>query len=319
MRATSTVLLAVLAALLPAAPARSAELGLNINGAAAGGANYQNFEDLSELRSGWARHFLHWDDFDYQQGWGGYQQMIAEEERRGVKTLIAVKAAGNQPPADPQAFADRMAQIARTLKGVDALQVWSEADEPLFWAGAPQPAAYVDLLKRSYAAVKGVSDALVVFSATVGNNFGFVQAAYEAGAKGHFDVMAVHTDTACLVQPPSFYYREQDGRIGRFAFLGHRGVHDVMQANGDGHKPIWMTEFGWSAAEHVCEFGAGAGQRPAGVGEERQARYLLEAMNCLERDPYVTVAMWFNNRDLSGDGKMQNTYGLRRHDGSPRP
>jgi hypothetical protein len=29
--------------------------------------------------------------------------------------------------------------------------------------------------------------------------------------------------------------------------------------------------------------------------------------------------MWFNNRDLSADGKMANMYGLRRFDGSARP
>ncbi|MDQ3739905.1 MAG: hypothetical protein M3389_03075, partial [Actinomycetota bacterium] len=160
---------------------------------------------------------------------------------------------------------------------------------------------------------------LVGFSPTVGNNFGFLEAAYANGAKGSFDVMGVHTDTACLDQPPSAYYREPDGRIGRFAFLGYREVRRVMEANGDGDKPIWMSEFGWSSATHTCEFGAGAGLKPAGVGEERQSQYLLEAMNCLERDPYVTVAMWFNGRDLVDDGKMQNMYGLRRFDRSARP
>ena len=303
-----------------AAPAQAAELGLNLNGGAAAGGDPQAFEDLSTLNARWARHFVFWDDFDPANGYAIYEAMIAEEERRGVKTLLTVTSARGQPPADRDAFARFMGDLAARLGGADAFQVWNEADEEIYWKGAPDPAGYVDLLRRSYAAVKrNAPGATVVFSPTVGNNFRFLEAAYAAGARGHFDAMAVHTDTACLDRPPSSFYREPDGRIGRFTFLGYREVHEVMRANGDGDKPIWMTEFGWSAARHRCEVGAGAGQKPAGVTEERQAAWLLQAMNCLERDPYVNVAMWFTNRDLVNDRKMPNMYGLRRYNGSARP
>jgi hypothetical protein len=40
----------------------------------------------------------------------------------------------------------------------------------------------------------------------------FLEDAYRGGAQGHFDAMAVHTDTACLDRPPGYYYREPDGR-----------------------------------------------------------------------------------------------------------
>ena len=129
--------------------------------------------------------------------------------------------------------------------------------------------------------------------------------------------MAVHTDTACLDRRPT-YYREPDGRIGRFMFLGYREVRATMLANGD-DKPIWMTEFGWSAAQHTCEFGACAGKKPAGVTEAEQAKFLLEAMNCLEADPYVRSRCGSTTATSSGDGKMANMYGLRRFDGSQRP
>jgi hypothetical protein len=310
----------ILAFALLAAPAQGAEIGLNVNGGAAAAGDPQNFEDLSTLNARWARHFVFWDDFDEKNGFGAYESLIAEEERRGVKTLITVMSARGQAPSDSDAFARFMGDLAAKLKGADAFEVWNEADEGLFWSGGPNPPAYVDVLRKSYAAIKrNAPGALVVFAPTVGNNFGFLEAAYAAGAKGAFDVMAVHTDTACLDRPPSYFYREPDGRIGRFAFLGYREVYKVMQANGDGDKPIWMTEFGWSAAQHTCEFGASAGQKPAGVPEDVQAAWLLEAMNCMERDPYVQVAMWFNSRDLSDDGKMANMYGLRRYDRSQRP
>jgi hypothetical protein len=313
----ASVLAALVAACVPAG-APAAELGLNVNGAVTGGTQ-ENFTDLSALSSRWARHFVFWDDLD-ERGLKLYDAMAAEEQRLGIKTLFTVASARGQQPSSPQAYADFVGRLAARGRGVvDAIEIWNEADEGLFWNGGPQPGAYVDLLKRSYAAIKASDPAMiVVFSPTVGNNFGFVRDAYNAGAKGNFDAMAVHTDTACLDQPPDRYYREPDGRLGRFTFLAYREVRATMLAQND-DKPIWMTEFGWSAARHTCEFGAGAGQKPAGVPEADQARYLLEAMNCMEADPFLQVAMWFNNRDLSNDGKMANMYGLRRFDGTERP
>ncbi|HEV2813540.1 MAG TPA: hypothetical protein VGW10_09835 [Solirubrobacteraceae bacterium] len=313
------ILLVLLVAVLAApASAPAAEIGLNVNGAVAGGTQ-ENFADLAALQSKWARHFVFWDDLD-ERGLKLYDAMIAEEQRLGIKTLLTVASARGQQPSSPQAYADFVGRLAARGKGqLDAIEIWNEADEGLFWNGGPQPGAYVDLLKRSYAAAKASDPGVtIVFSPTVGNNFGFVRDAYQAGAKGNFDAMAVHTDTACLDQPPSAYYREEDGRLGRFTFLAYREVRATMLAQGD-DKPIWMTEFGWSAAQHTCEFGSGAGKKPAGVPEDDQAKYLLAAMNCMEADSFLQVAMWFNNRDLSGDGKMANMYGLRRFNGTPRP
>jgi hypothetical protein len=311
-------LAAVLALAAGTASAPAAELGLNVNGAVAGGSQ-QTMTDLSTLDAKWARHFLFWDDVD-DAGLRLYDAMAAEEDQRGVKTLLTVASAHGQQPQSPQAYADFVGRLAARFRGrVEAYEIWNEADEGLFWNGGPQPAAYVDLLRRSHDAIKAADPgATVVFSPTVGNNYGFVADAYQAGAKGHFDAMAVHTDTVCLDRAPSYYYREPDGRLGRFTFLAYREVRATMLANGD-DKPIWMTEFGWSAAQHTCEFGASAGQKPAGVSEADQAAYLLQAMNCMEADPFLQVAMWFNDRDLRGDGKMANMYGLRRYDGTARP
>src|SRR5207237_899124 len=71
------------------------------------------------------------------------------------------------------------------------------------------------------------------------------------GGRGWFDAVAVHTHTACLVEPPGPFQRSA-GRIGRFSFLGFRTVREVMVANGDGDRTIWMTELGWSTATSSC-------------------------------------------------------------------
>ena len=123
--------------------------------------------------------------------------------------------------------------------------------------------------------------------ASTGNDYPFVEGLYDAGAGGSFDGVAVHTDTACLVTPPDSYYREADGRVGRFSFLGFREVHDVLEQHGDGDRPIIMTELGWSATKTRCSRGASAGKKAAGVTEAQQAAYLKLAYRCLSFYPYV--------------------------------
>jgi hypothetical protein len=311
-------LLGVLAALLVPSVASAAELGLNVNGGAASG-NADNYTQLSDTGATHARHFLFYDSID-ESGLRGYDQIVAEEDRRGLKTVLVVT---GLPPVRSSPDVNRYAEFVGALakrygSRLEAIEIWNEADDRVFWPDGPQVRSYVALLQAAYTAIKETSpQTKVVFSPTVGNNYGFLEQAYEAGAKGFFDVMATHTDTACLTTGPTSFYRDQ-GRIARFTFLGYREVRATMLANGD-DKPIWLTEIGWSAAQHPCESGTFAGQKPAGVSEELQARYLSEAMHCLKEDPYVEVAMWFNSRDLSNDGKMENMYGLLRSDGSRRP
>ena len=308
-------LLLLLGALVAPPSASAVELGLNVNGGAAGGTG-ENFAQLSESGSRWARHFV---VFAGQDGVdGGYDTIVEREQAMGVKTLFVVTGVGGAPPADQAAYARFVGRLAARYRGkVDAYEIWNEQDEPLWW-NTPDVGAYVRLLRAAHGAIKAADPAAkVVFGPTTANNYDFVNAAYVAGAKGSFDAVAVHTDTACLDVGPTRFYREH-GRIGRFSFLGYREVRATMLHYGD-DKPIWMTEFGWSASTRMCDRGAGAGKRPAGVGEAQQAQFLREAYHCLRQDPYVTVAMWFNSRDLSMDGSELDSYGLKRADGSERP
>ncbi len=310
-----TLLLLCAALLAVPATAPAAEMGLNMNGGAAAG-TADNAAMLDDTKPGWARHFVVWSGQRATDG--GYDQIVAQDERRGIKSLFVVTGLGGTR-ADVAGYTAFLASLVQRYQGkVDAYEIWNEADEADFWPGAPDANGYVTLLKASYTTIKKIDPAAkVVFSPTVGNNFEYVAAAYAAGAKGYFDAMAVHTDTACSVAGPTEYYRDKD-RLARFVFLGYRTVRETMLAHGD-DKPIWMTEFGWSATQRKCERGTWAGMKDAGVSEAKQAQFLREAYHCMKEDPYLEVAMWFNSRDLRGDGSELDSYGLRRADGSRRP
>ncbi len=194
-------------------------------------------------------------------------------------------------------------------------EVWNEPDEKIFWGGeAPDAAQYTDMLVQSYDKIKaGNPGATVLTGPTTGNNYNWIEALYANGAQGKFDGVAVHTDTACSTVGPDVFYRDPNGRLGQFTFLGYREIRKSMLARGD-DKPIWMTEIGWGTTNAVCSVGESAGKKPEGVSEADQAAFLTKGFQCMANDPYVVAAAWFTLRDAAG-----NPYGLFRGNGTPKP
>jgi hypothetical protein len=172
----------------------------------------------------------------------------------------------------------------------------------------------VQLLRATYPVVKAAEPgATVVLGGLTGNDYEFLEGVYQAGGKGFFDAVGVHTDTACDVLSPYEFLRGPNNRMIDDSFLAYREVHATMLANGDS-KPIWMTEMSWRTTDAVCSEGAFAGQKPEGVTPAQQALYLSQAYHCLAQDPYVQVALWFPLRDERG---LMN--GLVRSNGARKP
>ena len=315
MRSTlARLLFALLAAfVLNAAPAAAVETGVNetIN------QTHSTAATASDLGAGWVRLWGSWETAQPARGtWA--PEVIADMNRsvdaakaRGLKVLVVVQrtpawASGNKdarhPPTDPSTFGAAMGGFAAKIPGVDAWELWNEEDDTIFWAGGADPVKYAAMVKSAYPAIKAAQpNDIVVTGGTVGNNFDFIEALYGQGIKGYFDAVGVHTDTACLVNGPDVHYRDEQGKIGRYTFTGHREVHSVMARHGDGDKPIWMTELGWNTQDNSpgsCNTGMWAGQKPLGVSEKQQAEFLTQAYRCLAADPYVEVALWFSLQDI---------------------
>ncbi|WCB91921.1 hypothetical protein DSM104299_00599 [Baekduia alba] len=333
-------LVAALAAFaLPAASAQAAEPGVN-----AASPSHDAVAEALATGAKSVRLFVSWAEMaptgpgDYPDNNGRsatYDAAIQQLNAAGAKPLFVVlntpqwaNGVADQlvPPNDPQTYADFMKAFAAHNKGVGSVagyEVWNEPDEAQFWHPGPDAGRYAALLKATYAGVKaGDPGATVVAGPTTGNNYQWIQGLYNNGAGSSFDVVAVHTDTACLDRGPDAFYRE-DGKLARYTFLGYRTVHDVMAANGDGGKPIWMSELGWSSTgggPTSCTRGEWTGKKPSGVSEADQATYLTQAYGCLANDPYVQKADWFTLRDTTGNGVDElNHYGLLRTSGAGKP
>ena len=286
------------------------------------------------LGADWVRLWASWQGMEPAQGQlsphlvASLDAEVRALKARGVKVLVVVHRApawasggrgGTAPPSDPAAFARFMGRLARAVPGVDAWELWNEPDSGQFWAGGADPPAYAALLRAAYPAIKAAQPSdVVVTGGMVGNNFDFLAALYANGARGAFDAVGVHTDTACLTDGPDAYYRDPQGRVGRYTFSAYREVHQVMADHGDAAKPIWMTELGWSTQGGRCPVGEKAGTKPLGVSPKRQARYLRAAYRCLAADPVIGVALWFGIQDIRGSGHAGG-FGLYRSGGRAKP
>jgi len=157
----------------------------------------------------------------------------------------------------------------------------------------------------------GDPDSPVVFGGIVNADVPWMRQAYDAGAKGCFDVMAVHSYSVPGDLPPSQAADVEGRDLGSVA-----NVHDLMVARGDRH-PIWLTEFGWSA--HTDAPDTEPWRR--GVTEEQQAAYAGQALEILARDlPYVTQAFWYKEVvNPESTDMQQEGYAMLREDLSPRP
>jgi hypothetical protein len=327
-RLLACTLLAALATLAVAVAgtsrASAAEAGVGIREP-----NASAIAEVKALGTHWVRVFATWPDLEPQRGvyapnWVASYEQLFRALPAGSKVIIVVvdtpswetgSADQHTPPANPSDYAAFLGFLAHQWAGhVAAYEVWNEEDETRWWSGGPNPAAYAQLLKATYPVVKAADPSTkVVFGGLTGNDYPFLQSVYAAGGKGFFDVVGVHTDTACNILSPYSFLRGADGRMIPDSFLAYREVHATMLANGD-EKPIWMTELSWRTTDATCQEGAFAGQKAQGVTLDEQSTFLSQAYHCLAQDPYIPVALWF---PLQDEGVVVS--GLLRANGTRKP
>lgn len=328
------LLFTLITCLASAGPSTAAETGINSQDLGA----TETIDRAEAAKAVWVRRFIGWNEMQLERGGpinsgilAYLDQLTAQAQLRGKKVMFAFNGApswanGSSDPLVPPTNADEFAQfvqfIANRYKGkVQAYEMWNEPDASEFWHGSsPSPEAYTPLLKAGYTAVKAVDPAAIVLAGPLtGNNYRFVEGLYRVGAKGYFDGVSTHTDTACNLKSPYDYYRDPDGRIGQYTFMGFREVHQVMSDNGDGDKIMMMTELGWSTTTEICNRTARAGTKAGGVSEADQNLFLRQAYNCLDQYPYMRAGIWFNLRDTTSANTELSRYGLLHHDFAPKP
>jgi hypothetical protein len=228
------------------------------------------------------------------------------------------------PPTSVNDYGDIAQVVASRYDGthgvgkVDAWEVWNEPDpSQSSWQGTV--AQYVALVKASYGRFHaGDPGTTVVVGGPANNRTWYINQLYTNGLTGaYFDAISVHPYQIPSTSPPDV----PDPSPGVYdwpgdAYITHTPtLHGLMAAHGDGSKPIWWTEFGWSTNS------GGTDQYNTGVTPQQQGDYFVQSLQLLGADyPYVTRVFWYDARDDSSDATDHNSnFGLLDHNLSPKP
>ena len=220
------------------------------------------------------------------------------------------------PPADLNDYANAAFWVANRWRGkVSAWEVWNEANLDDFWAGTD--AEYFEMLKVAHPRFKaGDPAARVVFAGTAYNDAEYVDSAYRAGVRGFFDIVAVHP-----YEVPGDATPDDGECANRTDFECVSRVREVMRAYGDGEKPIWFTEYGWSTHANAPTCPDATDDWEQGVSEDKQAAYYVRAFDYANANfPYVSAMFWYSERDRGGNRcEHADNYGLVRYDLTEKP
>ena len=197
--------------------------------------------------------------------------------------------------ADFASFATTAAQRYAPL-GLHIFEVWNEPNIGANWDGRADPAAYTNLLKATYLAIKEVDSAAIVVSGgiapttTGGGNISqqaFLTGMLAAGAGRYLDAVGYHPYVGSgWDQLPA--------------------MRQIMVNYGLASKQIWATETGWSTY---------------GVSDQSQAARVMSLMSQWKSFSWSGPLSWYAHEDRVpvGQGSFFDHFGLVRADGSHKP
>jgi hypothetical protein len=221
------------------------------------------------------------------------------------------------PPRSLADIADDAAFIAnRWRKDLAGVEVWNEPNSTQFFqvpAGDNTALDYTNIVKAEYGGVKRVAPTIpVIAGALAFSDTAFLQSMYADGVAGYSNAISIHPYNIRF-DDPFVYWGDPaapwaDAPVQSF-MLGVPNIRNEMAANGDGAKPLWLTEFGFSDCNpnYLC------------MDQTAQAQYLSESLDLVNTWSYVKVALVHEAYDYSANRESWNGFGLLRNDYSRRP
>ena len=284
--------------------------------------------DLGLLKDGgfnWVKQWFAWQDIEGagrgHYDWSISDRVVEQVANNGLKLLVRVSPTDDHgawmgaPPENADLFAEFVGTMAQRYKGrIHAYQIWNEPNLSREWGGKPvDPAGYVQLLRKSYQAIKAADPNAIVITAGMAPTTAdqadamydekFYRQMYEAmggNSNGYFDMLGVHgagyavspeTDPATIASNPKFYNNDPSSpdRLRVYSFRHVEDIRRVMEEYGDTGKKIAILEFGWTWDDRPGSpyYWHAAG---AGIDQFVQSDYLVRAYKWAEQNwPWVGV------------------------------
>lgn len=281
--------------------------------------------------AGWLRIDFSWANIQRNgptsYDWAPFDRLVTAARSRGLEVLGVIgytpawarpssTADASTPPANPADFGKFAGEVAAHYgpMGVHAYEIWNEPNLAGNWKPAADPAQYTQLLRAAYTAIKGADSSATVVSGGLSpatdngrdrDPRSFLQGMYASGAKGHFDAVGHHP--YCFPAAPG----DAQSWSAWYQMYGtQNSLRSQMEANGDGGKKIWATEFGAPT------------NGPSGsyVSETTQAQQVSRAAELFRSYAWAGPLFVWSSRDNGTDtGTNYNFFGLLRHDFSAKP
>ncbi|MDY6811382.1 MAG: cellulase family glycosylhydrolase [Actinomycetota bacterium] len=288
--------------------ATEAELRTTMDRVAEAGATMVRF-DVSWTFSEPAEGHLDWSPSD---------RVVEAAKKRDLQILATVTnspawAAVNRRrqtgrPADPGRYAEFAGDVATHYAGdVSRYEIWNEPNGRLFFEPDPDPAFYTAMVRQAYSAIKSADSGATVVAGALGatdpvpGNIApveFLRQMYAAGAAGSFDALSYHPYD--FVAPFAVGALHANSPTQQMVTM-----REMMVANGDGDKEIWLTEYG----------------APSGVvGPGRQATLVVDSVRQWPEVSLSGPLFVYALRDGGTDVSDPHTgFGLIAADSTPKP
>jgi SH3-like domain-containing protein len=306
----------------------------------------------------WVKQQIEWKVFEAspgQIGWSEMDRLVNEAAGNGVNLLFSVVNAPDWareggfdrsvggPPADPATFANFLGQMAGKYCGTSlkAIEVWNEQNLHYEWGNRTiDPAAYMNLLKPSFRAIKAACPSMTVVSGAMTptgapapwamDDIAYLDGMYQNGLRDYADAIGAHPSGYNV--PPSVGWQDACATIQRTgnSFNGPcdaphhswsfrstmEGYRNLMVKYGDANKRIWPTEFGWAA-------GGAFDSRYAYANDNdfnEQAAWTVEAYQMMRNWGFVGPAfLWNLNFRVVANGTEKAQWGIVDPGWNPLP
>ncbi len=182
-------------------------------------------------------------------------------------------------------------------------ELWNEPNSESFWLPEPDPGEFASLLRAGYLRAKNVDPDVVIASGGLSrNDIGYLETLYDvmramypdAADNGHFfDIFGVHPYSQ---DNPPWSVSEDRVRDTTFGlvdenFLGFTRMHEVLEREGEGGKPVYLGEYGFSTTETWMD----------PVDDQTRAAHLQEAYAIASDYPYIIGLAWYDFLTYNGN------------------
>ena len=246
-----------------------------------------------------------WEKYDHIVGLAGQYdlEVIARLSNPPAWTRTLTDTIGTHAPPDDLAdWGDYVYAVVSRYRGqVRYYQLWNEPNIYPEWGEQPvNPEGYTRLLCEGYRRARQADPDAVILSGALAqtvalsgrdlSDFVFLQRMYDAGAAACFDILAVN-DYMLWSGPTDRRLRPLEINFSRPIY-----IRDIMVANGDAAKPIWISEMNSNAVPNDPNIHDWV--KYGQVTPEQQARYAVLAYQRVMKEwPWVGVVnFWFFKR-----------------------